>query len=171
MGLDLLTILFFVLLSLSASTVNGGLGYGYSSMSIPLAILAFASRIVNPAYALVEAMLNTVMLGISGKKNITATTRRVAPIIIAIVPGVVVGSIALSYIAPIWVRFVVFTALLPLILLQLAGFRRVFKRERAASVPLGVGVGALYSLTTISGPPIALFWNNQGLVKSQFKAA
>jgi len=32
-------------------------------------------------------------------------------------------------------------------------------------------VGLLYSITTISGPPIALFWNNQGMVKSEFKAA
>src|SRR5262252_6992733 len=143
MALDLLTILFFVVLSLAASTVNGGLGYGYSSMSIPLAILAFASRIVNPAYALVEAVLNTVMLGLSGGKNIASTTRRVVPVVVSLIPGVVIGSIALSYIAPIWVRFIVFIVLLPLILLQLAGFRRVFKRERAASVPLGLGIGTL----------------------------
>jgi hypothetical protein len=32
-------------------------------------------------------------------------------------------------------------------------------------------VGILYAVTTISGPPIALFWNNQGLAKNEFKAA
>jgi hypothetical protein len=29
----------------------------------------------------------------------------------------------------------------------------------------------LYGLTTISGPPLALFWNNQGLAKEDFKVA
>ena len=38
-------------------------------------------------------------------------------------------------------------------------------------MPLGLGVGLLYSITTISGPPIALFWNNQGLKPKEFKAA
>ena len=61
--------------------------------------------------------------------------------------------------------------LLPLILLQAAGFRRPIRSETTAAVPLGVGIGLLYSITTMSGPPIALFWNNQGLKKDEFKAA
>jgi hypothetical protein len=48
----------------------GGLGYGYSSMSIPLAVLVFfTNRILNPAYVLLEALLNTVMLGLSWKEE------------------------------------------------------------------------------------------------------
>ena len=31
-------------------------------------------------------------------------------------------------------------------------------------------LGVLYSVTTISGPPLALLFNNQGLVKDQFRA-
>ena len=34
-----------------------------------------------------------------------------------------------------------------------------------------MGIGLLYSITTISGPPIALFWSNQGMAKNEFKAA
>ena len=37
-------------------------------------------------------------------------------------------------------------------------------------VPLGVGVGVLYSTTTISGPPLALMFNNQGVEKNEFRA-
>ncbi len=62
-------------------------------------------------------------------------------------------------------------AILPLILLQAAGFRHPIKSEARAGAPLGLGIGLLYSITTISGPPIALFWNNQGMAKSEFKAA
>jgi uncharacterized membrane protein YfcA len=59
--------------------------------------------------------------------------------------------------------------LLPLILIQASGRRWPIRNERGASVPLGAGVGLLYGLTTISGPPLALFWNNQGLAKEEFK--
>ena len=38
-------------------------------------------------------------------------------------------------------------------------------------MPFGTGVGLLYSLTTISGPPLALMLNNQGLAKREFRAA
>jgi len=162
---------FFALLSLVASTVNGGLGYGYSSLSVPVAILVVANRIINPVYVLVEASLNTVMLSFSGRANIRATFRRVAPIMVTLVPGIVLGSFLLSRVAPLWVRFVVYATILPLILLQAAGFRRPLKNEVRAGIPLGLGIGLLYSMTTISGPPIALFWNNQGLKRQEFKAA
>ena len=164
-------ILFFALLSLGASVVNGALGYGYSSISVPLALLVFVNRILNPAYVLLEAMLNTVMLGFAGKRSIAATFWRTLPVMVSVVPGVIVGSLVLNYVAPLWIRFLVYALVLPLILLQAAGFRRPLNNEAKAGVPLGMGVGMLYSITTISGPPIALFWNNQGLVKGEFKAA
>ncbi len=171
MVVSLELLVFLALLSLAASFVNGGMGYGYSSVSVPLAILVIANKIINPVYVLVEACMNTVMLGFAGKANIKATFRRVIPIILPIVPGVIVGSYLLSLVAPLWVKLVVYAALLPLILLQATGFRKPIKKESAAGVPLGMGIGLLYSITTISGPPIALFWNNQGMAKNEFKAA
>jgi len=164
-------LIFFALLSLAASFVNGGLGYGYSSLSVPLAILVVANKIINPVYVLVEACMNTVMLALAGKASIKKTFRRVLPIVLPVVPGVIIGSYLLSLVAPLWIRFVVYAAILPLILLQASGFRKPIKKESAAGVPLGVGIGLLYSITTISGPPIALFWNNQGMAKNEFKAA
>ena len=35
----------------------------------------------------------------------------------------------------------------------------------------GGGLGVLYSVTTISGPPLAIMLNNQGLAKRDFRAA
>jgi uncharacterized protein len=171
MILSLETMIFLAGLSLAASTVNGALGYGYSSVSTPLAILVIANRLINPAYVLLEAILNTLMLGLSGLKNVKATFRRILPIVLAVLPGVIAGSYLLKIIPSPWVKFFVYAAILPLILLQITGFRRPVRREGAAGVPMGLGVGFLYSITTISGPPIALFFNNQGLKREEFKAA
>ncbi len=164
----------FALLSLAASFVNGAIGYGYSSISTPLALLVLANRIVNPAYVLLEALVNTVMAIISGKKNLKATFRRTLPIMIPVVPGAIIGSLILAELssaAPSWAKFVVYASILPLILLQAAGFRRAIKRETHAALPVGLGIGLIYSITTISGPPIALFLNNQGLKQEEFKAS
>jgi uncharacterized protein len=164
----------FALLSLGASFVNGALGYGYSSISTPLALLVLVNKIVNPAYVLLEAMANTVMAVVSGKKNLKATFRRTLPIVISIVPGAILGSLILTGLAtwaPNWAKFIVYATILPLIFLQAAGVHKTIKRETHAGIPLGLGIGLIYSITTISGPPIALFLNNQRLKTDEFKAA
>jgi uncharacterized membrane protein YfcA len=164
----------FALLSLAASFINGAMGYGYSSISTPLALLVLVNKVVNPAYVLLEAMANTVMAIFSGKKNFKATFRRTLPIVIPVIPGAILGSFVLAGLAtwaPSWAKFIVYATILPLVLLQAAGVRKAIKRETQAGIPLGFGIGLLYSITTISGPPIALFLNNQGLEREEFKAA
>ncbi len=59
--------------------------------------------------------------------------------------------------------------LLPLVTLQLLGVSRPIQNERRGGAVIGAGIGFLYSLTTISGPPLALFWRNQGLSKNEFR--
>jgi uncharacterized membrane protein YfcA len=167
--LEILALL--ALLSLSASLVNGGIGYGYSSLSTPLALLVLINRVINPVYVAVEACMNTLMLVVSGKGNVKATFSRALPLVVSLVPGILVGSLVLASISSSWLKLFVYASILPLILLQAAGLRRPIRAEKAAAAPLGIGIGFLYSVTTVSGPPIALFWNNQGLPKGEFRAA
>jgi len=42
--------------------------------------------------------------------------------------------------------------------------------RRRPRVPFGAALGVLYSVTTISGPPLAILFNNQGFVKNDFRA-
>jgi uncharacterized membrane protein YfcA len=156
--------------SLLAATVNGALGYGYSSISVPIALLVVAGRILNPALVIVEVAINLYALWWN-RHSARAVLPRVAPLSIGLVPGVIVGALLLGTVAPGDAKLVVYTILLPLILIQASGRRWPIRNERRASIPLGGGVGLLYGLTTISGPPLALFWNNQGLEKNNFKVA
>jgi uncharacterized membrane protein YfcA len=95
----------------------------------------------------------------------------VLPMVVGLAPGIVVGTLILSRVNPGWLRFLTFVALLPLILLQAAGYRRPIRSERAAGLVFGGGLGVLYSVTTISGPPLAVVLSNQGLAKQEFRAA
>jgi uncharacterized protein len=156
--------------SLGAATVNCALGYGYSSTSVPIALLVVAGRVLNPALVIVEVAINVYAL-FWNRKSIRRVIKRVVPLAVGLVPGVVVGALLLGKVAPASAKLVVYLILLPLILIQASGRRWPIRGERTASVPLGAGVGILYGLTTISGPPLALFWNNQGLAKDDFKVA
>jgi uncharacterized protein len=159
-----------VLITFVAATVNGALGYGFSSITVPVALLFYTNRILNPALVLVELVINGYVLFIN-RKSIRNIWWRVAPILIGLVIGVAIGSYILSLVHPSWVKFVTYFMLLPFILLQAAGIRRPFKAEKAIAIPFGVGIGTLYSVTTISGPPLALLFNNQGYAKQDFRAA
>jgi len=159
-----------VLITFVAATVNGALGYGFSSITVPVALLFYTNRILNPALVLVELVINGYVLFIN-RKSIPNIWWRVAPILIGLVIGVAIGSYILSLVHPAWVKFVTYFMLLPLILLQAAGIRKPIQAEKAIAIPFGVGIGTLYSVTTISGPPLALLFNNQGYAKQDFRAA
>jgi hypothetical protein len=157
------------LITLLAAFVNGALGYGFSSLTVPVGLVFFANRVLNPVLVLVEVVINFYVLFIN-RASVPAVWRRVYPILLGLLPGVVAGSWLLASIHPGWLKFGTYVFLLPLILLQAAGLRRPIRAEKLIGAPFGVGLGFLYSATTISGPPLAVLFNNQGLVKQEFRA-
>ncbi|MBI4468664.1 MAG: sulfite exporter TauE/SafE family protein [Acidobacteria bacterium] len=164
---DLLSL---VVITFIAATVNGALGYGFSSLTVPVAMLFFTNRVLNPCLLLVELVVNAYVLMVN-RRAVPRVWRRVLPLMGGLVPGVVVGSTVLALVNPEWLKFGIFIVLLPLILVQAAGVRRPIRAEKRFSLAFGGGVGVLYSLTTISGPPLALLLNNQGFAKAEFRAA
>jgi hypothetical protein len=62
-----------------------------------------------------------------------------------------VGTTLVALVNPDWLKLITYFTLLPLILLQAAGFRRPIQSERCAGYAFGGGLGVLYSMTTISG--------------------
>src|SRR5712691_9092049 len=157
------------LITLLAAFVNGALGYGFSSLTVPVALLFFTNRVLNPALVLIEVFINLYVLFIN-RASVPAVWKRVYPILIGLLPGIAVGSYLLASLHPGWIKFVTYSVLLPLILVQAAGVLRPIQSERLIGLPFGAGLGFLYSVTTVSGPPLAILFNNQGLVKREFRA-
>jgi len=158
------------LITLVAAVVNGALGYGFSSITVPLALLFITNRVLNPALVIVELALNGYVLLVN-RSALPQIRRRMSPVVFGLLPGVALGTAAVALVHPDWLKLWTFTVLLPLILLQAAGLRRPLRSEGRWGLPFGTAVGLLYSLTTISGPPLALFLNNQGLAKREFRAS
>ena len=157
-------------ITLFAATVNGALGYGFSSLTVPVALLFLTNRVLNPALVPIEVVLNAYVLWVN-RASVPHVWRRVIPIVIALAPGVILGTTLVSMVNADWLKFITYITLLPLILLQAAGFRRPIQSERGAGYAFGGALGVLYSMTTISGPPLAVWLSNQGLAKQEFRAA
>ncbi|HXN85601.1 MAG TPA: sulfite exporter TauE/SafE family protein [Candidatus Binataceae bacterium] len=157
-------------IALFAATVNGAIGYGFSSLTVPVALLFFSNKALSPALVLVELAINTWVV-LLNRGSLAAVRKRAFPILIGLIPGILIGSFLLRSTNAGDLKFATYVILLPIILMQAAGFRRPIGSDYAAGLPLGLGVGALYATTTISGPPLALMLNNQGLDKEEFRAA
>src|SRR5215468_2404984 len=94
MGLDGAALV-LVAITLFAATVNGALGYGFSSLTVPIAVLLYANRVLNPALVLVEVAVNSYSLFVN-RRGVPRIWRRTLPIVIGLVPGVIVGSLLLA---------------------------------------------------------------------------
>ena len=74
-------------IALLAAFVNGAIGYGFSSLTVPVALVFLTNRILNPAIVLVEVILNLYVLFIN-RNGVPAVWRRVFPILIGLLPGI-----------------------------------------------------------------------------------
>ena len=45
-----------------AAFVNGAIGYGFSSLTVPVALVFYANRILNPAVVVIEVFINLYVL-------------------------------------------------------------------------------------------------------------
>src|SRR5882724_7307002 len=110
-------------IALLAAFVNGAIGYGFSSLTVPVALVFLTNRILNPAIVLVEVFLNLYVLFIN-RNGVPAVWRRVFPILIGLLPGIAVGGFVLASLQPGWIKLGTYSAILPLILIQAAGWRK-----------------------------------------------
>ena len=140
------------------------------SITVPLALLFVSNRVLNPALVLIELALNAYVLWVN-RSALPAVWRRVLPVVLGLAPGVALGTLVIVQVSSGWLKLGTYVVLLPLILVQAAGYRRPIRSERAAGLMFGSGLGVLYAVTTISGPPLAVALNNQEFSKQEFRAA
>ena len=89
-------------MALFAASVNGALGYGFSSLTVPVALVFYTNRILNPAVVVIEVFINLYVLLIN-LSGVRAVWKRVVPIIIGLLPGITVGASVLASLQPGWI--------------------------------------------------------------------
>ena len=136
---------------------------------MPIALIFYTNRILNPAVVVIEVVLNWYVLFIN-LGGVQSVWKKVLPILVGMLPGIAIGAFVLASVQPGWIKLGTYAMILPLILTQAAGLRRPLRFGWSIGLPFGTALGVLYSVTTISGPPLAILFNNQGLVKNEFRA-
>src|SRR5712672_1084126 len=101
-------------IALFAAFVNGAIGYGFSSLTVPIALVFYTNRILNPAVVAIEVFINIYVL-IINRAGVPAVWRRVFPILIGLLPGIAVGAFLLASLHPGWIKFGTYVIILPLI--------------------------------------------------------
>ena len=157
-------------LTLLAGTVNGVLGHGFSTVSVPVALLLLANRLLNPVLVLLEVVLNAGSF-VANLRAFPAVAPRVLPMLWGLLPGIALGSgvLALTPAGPM--KLLTYLLLFPVVLLQGLGFKHSLETERRAALPFGLATGLLYATTTISGPILSLYFHNQAYPKHEYRAA
>src|SRR6185436_8935233 len=100
MGLDV-GLLSLIGITFFAAFVNGALGYGFSSLTVPVALVFYTNRVLNPALVLIEVFVNLYVLFIN-RRGVPAVWKRVFPILVGLLPGIAVGAYALASLQPVW---------------------------------------------------------------------
>jgi uncharacterized membrane protein YfcA len=132
------------LAAFAGALVTGALGYGFSSITVPVALLFIPVRTLAPSLVLLELFTN--LLGLFMQRHaVPAVARRMVPLLVGLLPGVGVGAWVLSSANSGLLKLGTYAVLLPLVILQTAGQRWPIRREKAAAVPTGAAIGALYS--------------------------
>jgi hypothetical protein len=108
-------------ITFGAAIINGALGYGFSLLTVPLALLFLSNRVLSPAIVPIEVVLNAYVLYVN-RAALPRVWRRTLPIVIGLLPGVVLGTIIVSQMSPGWLKFGTYVVLVPLIFMQIAGY-------------------------------------------------
>src|SRR5215467_3612916 len=92
-----------IAITLFAAVVNGGLGYGFSSITVPLALLFLTNRALNPALVLIEVVLNAWVLWVN-RDALPAIWKRMVPIVVGLLPGVILGTSIVTSLPAAWLK-------------------------------------------------------------------
>jgi uncharacterized membrane protein YfcA len=142
-------------------------GFGFGLIAVPLLSFFISPKLAPPITLLEGLVLNAYIL-----KNayVAVQPRRISMLSVAGVLGVPIGTYILANFAVESVRIYIGVMTLTMAVLFLTGFRRTVQNEQLVSAPIGFVSGILSGSINMGGPPVILFFANQGLPRQVFRA-
>src|SRR5206468_11694812 len=92
-----------IAITFAAASVNGALGYGFSSITVPLALLLVSNRVLNPSLVIVEVFLNAYVLW-ANRGAVPRVRRLVVPIVCGLAPGIIAGALLVARLDPTYMK-------------------------------------------------------------------
>jgi uncharacterized protein len=151
---------------LLAGVVTGLTGFGLAMISTPLLLFVYEPRTVVVLTAVFSIFISAAVVWDSWHE---ARRRLALALLIPALFGIVVGTVVLGAVNPVYIRLgvgaiVVFSALLLVRDVRLPG-----AGTRWGALVAGSASGALSTSTGLAGPPIVLLLASRGLPKHEFR--
>jgi uncharacterized membrane protein YfcA len=150
-----------------AGLVTGLTGFGLALIATPLLVLILPPRVVVPLLAL-HGTVNNLLILYESRRSLDL--RRIWLLTLAGMAGVPFGAYLLAVCEAGVLKAAIGVAITISALAFLLGFKRHLAHERLASVPIGLVSGLLNGSMGMAGPPVILFFANQGVEKATFRA-
>ncbi len=152
---------------LLAGVVQGLTGFGFALVCVPVLALFISPKTIAPMIVIYGVMTNIIILYHARR---FAEPRRIWPLAVAGMIGVPIGARLLVVLSPDDLRMLIGVTVTLAALLMAVGIRFHIKRERLAFAPVGLASGILSGSIAIGGPPVILFFTNQGIRREVFRA-
>jgi len=149
------------------SMTQGLIGFGVILFSAPIMVLFLPAKTVVPMIMIYSALINATILFEARK---WVDLKRIWSLIIAGIIGVPIGTYLLIVLDDNILRIFIGTIIILFAVALLTGLRKKIKNEKLAFAPIGFVGGLLGGSTSMSGPPVIIFFTNQGLKKQVFRA-
>lgn len=160
-------IAFGLLVILISSLIQGLTSFGFSLIAVPLLVLIISPKTIVPLMIIHSLFLNIYLI-YACRKDINL--KKILPLIIAGIIGIPFGAHLLKILSPDVLKILIGLIITFFAVLFLLGIRKEVKKEAAAFIPIGLISGVLNGSISMSGPPVILFFSNQGVKKNQFRA-
>ncbi|KPJ62480.1 MAG: hypothetical protein AMS15_03855 [Planctomycetes bacterium DG_23] len=150
-----------------AGLIQGLTGFGFALVAVPIMTLFLSPKEVVPV-VLIHAILIVAVILYEARKWVDL--RRIWPLMIAGIVGIPLGTYLLIFLQEGTLKILIGSVIVVFALAFLKGFRKQIKAEKLAFAPVGFISGLLAGSTMMGGPPVILFFTNQGLSKNVFRA-
>ncbi len=161
------TLVFGMAAIVLGAVISGLTGFGFALVTVPLLIIVLPPKVVVPIVALLSISSHFVILGGTLR---WIQIRRIALLSLAGVIGVQLGTYLLLILDAKTLKTLIGAVTSVSALAIMLGFKRTIRNERLASLPVGLASGILSGSTGMGGPPVVLFFSNQGVDKHVFRA-
>ncbi len=152
---------------LLASTVKGLTGFGFALTSLPLLTIFISPKVAVPIITICSVFLDGYTFY---KARKVVQYRVISPLVVSGVIGMMFGTYFLVSLNSGVLKLGIGAVTLLFAGASLFGFKREIGNVKLASIPIGFLSGFLGGAISISGPPVALFFSNQGVEKTVFRA-
>jgi len=163
----MLTISIGLLIIFFAGIVQGITSFGFSLLALPLLSFILPVNLIVPLLNIYSFLMNTFLLY---KLKDDLATKKIIYLLIFGIIGTPIGTYLLTIVEQKTLKLVAGIIIIILAFSLLTGKKIEFKKEKLSTIPIGLTSGIFNGSLSFSGPPIILFFMNQGTPMNVFRA-